>query len=80
MALRLLVTATFVSAVVLGSAIGNAGPLVSPVAPVSEAPIGHLQPRARRFRRVLRRSKPSSSKCRYSMPSSRSLISSSTRV
>ena len=43
---RLLTAIIFVSAVFLGSAIADAGPLASPVTTVPQAPIGHLQPRA----------------------------------
>jgi len=43
---RLLAAVIFVSAVLLGSAIADAGPLASPVTTVPQAPIGHLQPRA----------------------------------
>ena len=48
MSLRLLVMAAAVCVVVDGSA-GNAGSLVNAVTGVAEAPIGHLQPRARHF-------------------------------
>jgi hypothetical protein len=49
---RLVVPAIFVSAVVLGSAVGNAaGPMAGvPTTMVpGGAPIGHLQPRAQQF-------------------------------
>ena len=43
---RLLTAVIFVSAVLLGCATANAGPLAGPVTTVPQAPIGHLQPRA----------------------------------
>jgi hypothetical protein len=43
---RLLTAVIFVSAVLLGSAIADAGPLASPATTMPQAPIGHLQPRA----------------------------------
>jgi hypothetical protein len=49
MSLRLLVMATVVSAVVIDSPVGNAAPPANAVTPISQAPIGHLQPRARQF-------------------------------
>jgi hypothetical protein len=49
MSLRLLVMATVVCAVVIDSSVGNAAPPVNAVTPMRQAPIGHLQPRARQF-------------------------------
>jgi len=43
---RLPTAVIFVSAVLLGCATANAGPVASPVTTVPQAPIGHLQPRA----------------------------------
>jgi hypothetical protein len=49
MSLRFLVTAAVVSVVVIDSPVGNAGPPANAATPIPRAPIGHMQPRARRF-------------------------------
>jgi hypothetical protein len=48
---RIFVVAFLVGTVVLGSATGYAGPIISPTTqtPLPQAPIGHLQPRAQQF-------------------------------
>lgn len=49
MSLRLPVVTAVVCAVVISSPIGYARPLTNAAAPVLQAPIGHLQPRALQF-------------------------------
>jgi len=49
MSLRLPAMTAVVCTVVISSPVGYARPLVNAAAPVPQAPIGHLQPRARQF-------------------------------
>jgi hypothetical protein len=47
MSLRVLAIAAVVGVVIIDSSPGNAGPQANVSGPIPQAPIGHLQPRAR---------------------------------
>ncbi|MBR1150428.1 hypothetical protein [Bradyrhizobium sp. JYMT SZCCT0428] len=49
MSLRLPAMTAVVCTVVISSPVGYARPLANALAPMPQAPIGHLQPRARQF-------------------------------